>query len=61
MKKVRETLVKGKRLFIGIDVHKRTWVVTVRTRELELQTVTMGASWEALQNFLARYAGGSGL
>lgn len=27
-----------KELFVGIDVHKSKWVVTIRTYELELKT-----------------------
>jgi transposase len=41
-------------LFIGIDVHKSKWVVTVRTYDLELKTFTMKPSAEELENFLLK-------
>lgn len=28
-------------LYIGIDVHKASWVVTIRTYDLELKTFSM--------------------
>lgn len=41
-------------LFIGIDVHKAKWVVTVRTYDLELKTFSMKPSAEELENFLIK-------
>lgn len=41
-------------LFIGIDVHKSKWVVTVRTYDLELKTFTMKPSAEDLEKFLIK-------
>jgi transposase len=41
-------------LFIGIDVHKTKWVVTVRTYDLELKTFTMKPSAEELERFLIK-------
>jgi transposase len=41
-------------LFIGIDVHKSKWVVTVRTYDLELKTFSMKPSAEELENFLIK-------
>lgn len=41
-------------LFIGIDVHKAKWVVTVRTYDLELKTFSMKPSAEELEDFLLR-------
>jgi transposase len=39
-------------LFIGIDVHKARWVVTIRTYDLELKTFSMKPSAEELEKFL---------
>ncbi|MGE5805433.1 MAG: IS110 family transposase [Ignavibacteria bacterium] len=47
-----ESFFNNKNLFIGIDVHKKRWVVTVRTYELELKTFSMGPSAEELERFL---------
>ncbi len=41
-----------KELFIGIDVHKVKWVVTVRTYDLELKTYCMQPQAEVLEKFL---------
>ncbi len=41
-------------LFIGIDVHKSKWVVTVRTYDLELKTFSMKPSAEKLEQFLLK-------
>ena len=41
-------------LFIGIDVHKSKWVVTVRTYDLELKTFSMKPSAEELEDFLLK-------
>ena len=41
-------------LFIGIDVHKSKWVVTVRTYDLELKTFSMKPSAEELEIFLVK-------
>lgn len=41
-------------LFIGIDVHKSKWVVTIRTYELELKTFSMKPSAEELERFLLK-------
>lgn len=41
-------------LFIGIDVHKSKWVVTVRTYDLELKTFSMKPSADELENYLLK-------
>lgn len=43
---------ENKELFVGIDVHKAKWVVTVRTYDLELKTFSMQPLAEMLENFL---------
>jgi transposase len=48
----------GKHLFIGIDMHKRNWVVTVRTRDLSLKTFSMDPFPETLERLLNREYGG---
>lgn len=41
-------------LFVGIDVHKTKWVVTIRTYDLELKTFTMQPSAEELKKMLEK-------
>ena len=48
----------GKELYIGIDVHKVRWVVSVRTYDLELKTFSMSSHAEELERILlATYPG----
>jgi transposase len=46
------SVYKDKNLFVGIDVHKKRWVVTVRTYDLELKTFSMQPVAEELEKFL---------
>jgi len=49
----------GKHLFVGMDLHKKKWVVTVRTVDLELRTFSMDPCPEVLDAYLSReYSGG---
>jgi transposase len=41
-----------KDIYVGIDVHKKRWVVTVRTYDLELKTFSMQPVAEELDKFL---------
>jgi len=43
-----------KMLYIGIDVHKAKWVVTIRTYDLELKTFSMQPSAKELEKFLKK-------
>jgi transposase len=42
---------ENKDIYVGIDVHKKRWVVTVRTYDLELKTFSMQAVAEQLEKF----------
>jgi transposase len=60
MKKATEANLKAdlshvKDLYVGIDVHKNKWVITIRSYNLELHTFTMAdASAEKLHRHLER-------
>lgn len=43
---------ENKELYIGMDVHKAKWVVTVRSYDLELKTFSMQPIAEVLEKFL---------
>jgi transposase len=47
-----ESVFKDKDLFVGIDVHKKRWVVSVRSYDLELKTFSMSPIAEELEKFL---------
>ena len=45
--------------YIGIDVHKKRWIVTIRSNGMELRTFSMNPSPEELTRYLERnYPGG---
>jgi len=49
----------GQIFFIGIDVHKKKWVVTIRHNGLTLKTLSMNSKAEELYSYLQkRYPGG---
>ena len=43
-------------LFEGIDLHKTTWHVTIRTAEAELLSGSIPGAWASLQSLLQRYS-----
>jgi transposase len=45
---------KGQNIFVGIDVHLKSWTVTILTEELAHKTFTQPASAEALHGYLNR-------
>ncbi|MFZ5948057.1 MAG: IS110 family transposase [Stygiobacter sp.] len=51
-KKNSTSVFRDKNLFVGIDVHKKRWVVTVRCDTLELKTFSMSPTAEELEKFL---------
>jgi transposase len=44
----------NQRFFIGLDVHKRSWKITVRTNQMELKTFSMNPQPEELVKYLQR-------
>ena len=57
MRRPKHQVTSGEDLFIGIDLHKIRWHVTIRTVDLELFSASIPGNWESLQRILARYAG----
>lgn len=51
-KEKSSSVFKDKNLFVGIDVHKKRWVVSVRSYDLELRTFSMSPTAEELEKFL---------
>ncbi|MEW6406491.1 MAG: IS110 family transposase [Chloroflexota bacterium] len=54
MKGYLEEQVNGKDVFVGVDVHKSQWHVTIRTEEQEVFSGSIPGEWEALQGLLKR-------
>ena len=53
MKKI-ESLEQGETIFVGIDLHKKTWHVTIRTTEIELFCGSIPGAWDHLHKLLDR-------
>ncbi len=41
MEEIRRKTWTGQRLFVGLDLHKKSWVATVRSHDLHLKTFTV--------------------
>ena len=48
-------LQPGEALFIGVDLHKERWHVTIRTTDVELWSGSIPGRWESFQLLLHRY------
>jgi transposase len=59
MGRYKQISVKGKSLFVGIDLHKLHWHVTIRTEDVDLFSGSIPGTWEALRKLLDRYPGTS--
>lgn len=57
MKRYKESDEKRKRLYLGIDIHRLRWFVTVITEEVELFSGSIPGTWDALRTLLERYRG----
>jgi len=55
MTKAREKLAKGKRIDVGLDVHKKTWSVCVLCEGEELYNAMLPADVERLVSLLKRF------
>lgn len=49
---LEKSFFENKELFVGMDVHKAKWVVTVRSYDLELKTFSMQPNAEMLEKYL---------
>jgi transposase len=57
MKRYRHSSDKSKQLFVGIDLHRLRWHITVRTEDVELFSGAIPGQWGALRRLLDRYPG----
>jgi transposase len=57
MRRPKHQVPSGEELFVGIDIHKNRWHVTIRTFAIEVFIASIPGTWEALQRILTRYAG----
>ena len=55
MKNCYKKLAKGEAIFVGIDLHKKTWHVTIRSADIELFNSNIPGNWGALKHQLKKY------
>lgn len=51
---ISELNFEGQNIFVGLDVHLKSWTVTILTESLTHKAITQPASAEALYNYLGR-------
>src|SRR5438270_5131458 len=44
-------------VYVGIDLHRKRWHVTIRATEIELFSASIPGTWEALERLLEPYRG----
>jgi hypothetical protein len=57
MKNLYKNLAKGEEIFVGIDLHKKAWHVTVRSTDGELFNGSIPGSWDVLKHQLMKFEG----
>ncbi|MEE9238993.1 MAG: IS110 family transposase [Thermodesulfobacteriota bacterium] len=57
MERYKERYTQGKEIYVGIDLHKKSWHVTVISEDTELYRGSIPGIWEALRSLLQRYKG----
>ena len=57
MRRSKEKRVGKEDLFIGIDLHKQRWHVTIRTWDTEVFSASIPGDWGSLRRILDRYPG----
>lgn len=57
MRRHKKRAVTGEELFVGVDLHKNKWHVTIRTWDVELFCGSIPGTWESFHRLLDRYEG----
>ena len=47
--------LSGETVYVGIDVHKVAWDVTIRTEDVDLSSARIPGTWECLEKILIPY------
>lgn len=55
MRSYEMTSLDASNIFIGIDVHLRSWHITIRSRDEILSQASIGGSWEELRKIVSRW------
>jgi len=52
MKKIRDYILKGQKISVGLEDSKKTWKVCVRSGKVVVHRISMEAEYEVLHNYL---------
>jgi len=55
MKGYIKKLIEGKDVFVGVDLHRERWHITMRTGDDEVFSGSVPGEWEALRDLLLRF------
>lgn len=55
MRKCNRDVSQGETIYMGLDVHRKSWHLTVRTRDEEIQKMSLPPQWDTLQKVIERY------
>ena len=55
MKKYNSEVAAGEAIYMGLDMHRKSWHLTVRTQQQELKKMTLPPHWQALQKVIDHY------
>ena len=55
MRHKHREVIQGEDLYVGIDLHKRTWHITIRTTDLQVFSASIPGNWTALRKLLDHY------
>ena len=58
MKQCNRDVLHGETIYMGLDVHRKSWHLTVRTRDEEIQKMSLPPHWDALHKGIERYGAG---
>ena len=54
MRKMKDYIVRGKKIFVGLEDSKRTWKVSCRCERMEVHYASMPADYGILRNYLQK-------
>jgi transposase len=57
MRRICKNIPEGETVFVGIDVHKKRWHVTIRTKDVEVFSNNIPGKWFSLKVQLERFKG----
>ena len=57
MRRSKKQKVTDEELFVGVDLHKNKWHVTIRSSDVELFCGSISGTWDSLRRLLDRYRG----